>query len=200
MKAIDHDRGAMRRSALVAMGTAVAGLWTGRAMARGASAKASGEAKCGAADGFDGHQKLLAIEEIHTLRARRDYLLDKRDWQAYAALHAPDHVSVSVTAEPLVGGSALVGTVSRKLQDTTVIHHTHSPIIEFENPDLATGIWAMNFSTFWTRDGREHFSKVLGYYHERYARRDGKWLFIHRRVEVLHRETCCAELGGHPPD
>jgi hypothetical protein len=142
-----------RRAALIGIGAAIAGTWAGGAAAASSAA--------------DDRRRLADLEEIRTLRARRDYLLDTRDWKAYAALHAPDHVSVSVTTDPLVGGAALVGTVSKKLEGRTNIHHSYSPIIDFETPDLATGIWAMNYQTFWKDGGRQHSTKTLGYYHER---------------------------------
>ena len=44
-------------------------------------------------DALTGLDKLLALEEIALLKARRDRAADTKDWALYEALHAPDHVS-----------------------------------------------------------------------------------------------------------
>ena len=44
-------------------------------------------------DGMSDLEWLVALEEIRQLKARRDRYLDAHDWDAYEALHAPDHVS-----------------------------------------------------------------------------------------------------------
>ena len=48
---------------------------------------------------------LVALEEIRQLKARRDRYVDAHDWDAYQALHAPDHISyhaaVPGQAEPV---------------------------------------------------------------------------------------------------
>ena len=40
-----------------------------------------------------GIEKLMALEEIKQLKARRDRAADSKDWALYESLHAPDHVS-----------------------------------------------------------------------------------------------------------
>ena len=44
-------------------------------------------------EGFSDLDRLIALADIKQLKARRDHALDLKDWETYAALHAPDHVS-----------------------------------------------------------------------------------------------------------
>ena len=37
--------------------------------------------------------RVIALEEIKLLKARRDHAVDTNDWELYLSLHAPDHVS-----------------------------------------------------------------------------------------------------------
>jgi hypothetical protein len=131
----------------------------------------------------------MSLEAIRALRARRDYLLDNRDWEPYAALHADEHVSVSMGPEQVVGGKGVVDQIKKTLEDCTIMHHSHSPIIEFQDDDNATGIWSLYCNTFTKRNDFEERRESWGYYHERYVRRDGVWLFTYRRVEFTHTES-----------
>ena len=86
---------------------------------------------------MEGLEKLLAIEEIKTLEAKRGRLLDTQDWDAFAALHIPDISSQSAGAEPLTGIAAMVDWLRTELEGAVTIHHVHSPEIEFSSPHRA---------------------------------------------------------------
>ena len=130
-------------------------------------------------------ERLIALEEIRTLKARRVFALDTKDWDTFASLHADDHVSASLKSGVTTSGRALANAVSTLLDGMTTCHHVHSPIITFEGTELASGIWAMEDALSWEEDGESHWLRGYGHYHERYAKRNGVWLFIYRRLERL---------------
>lgn len=134
-------------------------------------------------------ERLTAIEAIRDLKARRDKAVDLKEWDELAAMHADDHVSDSAAATPLVGGRALVESLAVTLRGVTTVHHSHSPIIEFDSPTEATGVWAMEDKLFWHQGEEKHWLRGSGFYYERYSLRDGRWLFTYRRLERLHVET-----------
>lgn len=134
-------------------------------------------------------ERLVAIEAIHTLKARRDHAVDRKDWKLYAALHTDDHVADSVGAEPLVGGRLVADRLAVALAGVTTIHHSHTPVIAFDGPDRATGVWAMTDNLYWHRDGAAQWLRGFGFYHEHYRKVQGEWLFCYRRLERTHVEA-----------
>jgi hypothetical protein len=131
-------------------------------------------------------ERLIEKDAIRDLKARRDYLVDMKDWPAYAALHAPEHRSESLSSGPAEGGPAVVAQLAKNLSGIVTVHHSHSPIIEFQDSENATGIWALEDHLLWRENGVLHTLWGAGFYHERYVKRDGKWLFTYRRLDRLH--------------
>lgn len=142
-----------------------------------------------------------AIEEIKAVFARRLYVMDTKQWDAYGPCHTEDVVSESWAAggdEAQVRGRA---ALTAKIRDTldgrvpvTSVHHGHTPLIGFTGPDpttgepTAAGVWAMEDRLWWTVDGRERHLHGWGFYHERYRRVDGRWLISYRRLERIRVE------------
>lgn len=63
-------------------------------------------------------ERLLAIEAMKDLQARRCHAVDTSDWAAYEALYAPDHVSNNDgESQPYIGGKANAEHI-RKTHDT----------------------------------------------------------------------------------
>jgi hypothetical protein len=131
-------------------------------------------------------ERLIEIEAIRDLKARRDYLVDMKDWPAYAALHAPEHRSESLSSGPGAGGQAVTDQLAKNLDGIVTVHHSHSPIIEFQDAENATGIWALEDHLLWRENGELQTLWGAGFYFERYVKRDGKWLFTYRRLDRLH--------------
>jgi hypothetical protein len=142
---------------------------------------------------MDGLERLLAIEEIKTLEARRGRLLDTQDWEAFAALHIPDIVSQAAGPEPLVGVAAMVAWLRAELAGSVSVHHVHSPEIEFASPAHARAIWAMEAMTMFRRPDRPAWRHAFGFYHVDYEHRQGRWMIGARRQERLRVDT-----GGGP--
>ncbi|MET0269993.1 MAG: nuclear transport factor 2 family protein [Sphingomonas sp.] len=134
--------------------------------------------------------RLIAIQAIHDLKARRDHAVDGKDWDTYAALHTDDYVAVSIADRPIVGGRAAADALAVHLANVVTVHHSHTPVIAFADPDHATGVWAMEDNLFWRRGGERQWLRGFGFYHEAYVRgADGQWRFSYRRLERTHAET-----------
>ena len=133
-----------------------------------------------------GLEKLLALEEIQLLKARRDRAADTKDWALYEALHAPDHHSYNDDYGHWTTAAEMVANVRRSMEHLTTEHHSHTPEITFDSANMASGIWAMKGLSLWQQNGTEHWFIAFGHYFETYAKRNGTWLFTSRRVKYYH--------------
>ena len=68
----------------------------------------------------------------------------------------------------------------------TTMHHSHTPEIDFESAERASGSWAMTGLSVWRQGDEEHWFRAFGHYSETYEKRDGRWLFTSRRVQYTH--------------
>jgi hypothetical protein len=135
-------------------------------------------------------EQLFALHAIYRLKARRDHAVDQKDWATYAALHTDDYVAVSIADQPIIGGQAAAQALAVRLANVTTVHHSHSPVIDFQSPDRATGVWAMEDNLFWKRNGEKQWVRGFGFYRETYARgADAEWRFSYRQLERTHAET-----------
>ena len=135
----------------------------------------------GRAEGMSEIEWLVALEEIRLLKARRDRYADAHDWEAYEALHAPDHVSHNDGLEPWLSSKEMIENVSRMMNDMISVHHSYDPEIIFDSPTKARGIWAMSAASI-SKDGDQvTWTHVYGYNNETYEKRDGRWMFTTRR-------------------
>jgi hypothetical protein len=133
-------------------------------------------------------ERLLAVDEIARLVARRCRSLDAQDWETYAACHTPDVVSYAISSEsgaeePTRGIDAVLAFLREQLAGRTTVHHVHSPEIELTSSVAATGTWAMEDRLWWEHDGTSYWLHGFGHYRETYAKRDGRWLVASRRLE-----------------
>ncbi len=131
-------------------------------------------------------EQLLALEEIKTLKARRDRACDTKDWELYRSLHADDHVSHNEGFERWESADVMIENVSRLLDETKIsVHHSHTPDITFESSVKARGIWGMEDMIF-DAETKELLIHGFGFYHETYENRDGTWLFTSRQLKRVH--------------
>ena len=129
---------------------------------------------------------LLAIEEIKQLKARRDHAVDTKDWATYQSLHLPEATSHAEGLEPWGSATEMTAAVSSRLEGITTSHHSHTPLIALTANDEATGMWSMEDNLFWKQGEEDHWYRGFGFYHEVYAKRDGRWLFKSRRLVRTH--------------
>ena len=144
----------------------------------------------GGSDGMTDLERLIEFQAICDVKSRRDHAVDRKDWETYASLHTDDYVAMSIGAEPIVGGKAAAEALAVQLENVTTAHHCHTPVIEFQDRDHATGVWAMEDNLFWLRDGEKQWLRGFGFYFEKYVRgEDGQWRFSYRKLERTHAET-----------
>jgi hypothetical protein len=140
--------------------------------------------------GLSDIERLIELQAIFDLKGRRDHAVDQKDWDLYAELHTDDYVAMSIGAEPIVGGRAAADALKIQLANVTTVHHCHTPVIEFQDRDNATGVWAMEDNLFWYRGGEKQWLRGFGFYRETYVKgADGKWRFRYRKLERTHAET-----------
>lgn len=139
---------------------------------------------------MNGIERLVALEAIRELKARRDQAVDRKDWAAYAAMHSDHFVGAAIPGMQGKGGQAAAAALEVQMANVTTVHHSHSPVIEFQDESHATGVWAMEDNLFWYRHGEKQWLRGFGFYHESYVKEaDGQWRFTHRRLERTHAET-----------
>ncbi len=124
---------------------------------------------------------LVALEQIKMLKARRDRYVDAHDWDAYQALHAPDHVSHNDNYPAWTSSAEMIESVKGIMENMITVHHSYDPEIVFDTPVSARGIWAMVGATVADDGADKAWSILFGYYHETYEKRNGTWLFTSRR-------------------
>ena len=132
-------------------------------------------------------ERLIAMEKIKSLVARRVRALDARDWDTYGSCHAPEHRSDFFKGA--VDREAMMAALRAEAEGVSSIHHVHSPDITFLSPTEATGSWAMEDRRYWQQGDDEHWLHGWGYYHETYRRQGDDWLITSRelaRTRVEH--------------
>lgn len=139
-------------------------------------------------DQFSDLERLTAIEEIKLLKARRDRAADTHDWELYESLHAPDHKSYGQDYGEWTSAAQMIANVKRSMKGLLTLHHSHTPLITFESPERAKGVWAMKGMSFWQQNGEPHWFLAFGHYFEDYEKRDGVWKFTSRRLKYYHTE------------
>lgn len=141
-------------------------------------------------------ERLVAIEEIKQLKSRRDRAVDTRDWAALEALHAPDHQSHAEGLPPWTSAAEMIRNVRASLEGVVSVHQCHTPDITFETPARAHGVWAMEDYLCWMQGDEKHWLRGYGFYDETYEKRDGRWVYVWRR---LRRLTVDRSPGGVLP-
>lgn len=138
----------------------------------------------------DTMRRLADIQAIATTKARYFYFLDTKQWDRLATVFTAD-VDFDSAREgeySFAGRDGFIDYVRTHLSDATTIHHGHMPIIDFDGPDEARGIWAMTDDVQIPARATRFIGH--GHYHERYRREDGEWLIsawklTRLRVDVL---------------
>jgi hypothetical protein len=137
---------------------------------------------------MDDLQKVLALQEIQQVKARRCRCVDLKDWAGYIDCHTPDAVSYALSS-PTVGAEAMARQLEAQIGGKTTVHHVHSPEIEFTSDTTAKGIWAMEDMLWWEENGQKYWTHGYGHYYETYENRDGRWLISSRKLERIRVDT-----------
>jgi hypothetical protein len=136
-------------------------------------------------------ERLLATLEIQQLVHRYAVYVDARDLDRLVELFVPD---VRVGREKS-GREALRADFERQLRTTGVSFlMVGSHVVDFADDDHASGVVYTRAES--QEGGRESARWIvqLIQYHDRYAKREGRWLFERRR----HLLVWGADLGQNP--
>jgi SnoaL-like domain len=141
----------------------------------------------------DSLKKLEAIEQIKNLKGRYLYCLDTKDWDGYGQVFTQDCVmdmssevppGMDPTAMVLKGREQISQTISYAVANSVTVHHAHTPIINLEDDETATGIWGLEDNVFYADGSNMH---GFGHYHERYRKTEGRWEIAAIKVTRLMR-------------
>jgi len=143
--------------------------------------------------------RLLAIEEIHQLKARYMRCMDTKDWVCWEGVFAPDFYFKAGSlewhsAKQMVQSTHLTGLFDR----VKTVSHAYTPEIEILSPTTAKGTWAVDFLHYWPRGtgtvkGGEiaapgTWNHTDAYYHDTYVKIGGKWFIQSEEIHSI-RET-----------
>lgn len=128
---------------------------------------------------MDTAEKLLAIEEIHQLKARYFRFVDTKQWDALRDIFTADATfdgdgsGMGVLADR----DEFVRNASTSLTDCVSVHHGHCPEITITSETTASGIWPMEDMLRWDESSASPIRSVhgMGHYHETYEKVAGEW-------------------------
>ena len=143
-------------------------------------------------------ERLIALEEIRTLKARYFRCIDTRDWEGFAACFAPDAV-MDVSGEPerlrkdergvYRGAEAIGAWGERAAAGIQTRHHILMPEIDVTSPSEASGIWAIEDRFWWPEGAGPHRTlHGWGYEYETYRKLAGSWKIQSSRFQRLRTE------------
>lgn len=152
-------------------------------------------------------EKLLALEEIRTLKHRWWRAIDHKDEQLFRSVLADDFVGdfrgalrdshgsddgydTEATSGILEGGDLVAKAVidTAKASFAKSSHQGSVPDIEFTGENTATGIWPMVDHVVCTPDQPNSEITGYGFYHETYERIDGAWKVKTSRLERVRMD------------
>lgn len=146
---------------------------------------------------MDAVEKLLALEDLKSLKARYFRCVDTKDWNGFEAVFAPDaqfDISDDVPGCIITGAAKIRETASVPLTGCVSVHHGHCPEITLTSDNTATGIWPMEDMLRWEDGSAAPIRGLHGYghYHETYERIGGRWVIktlkLKRlRVDIEHK-------------
>ena len=136
-------------------------------------------------------ERLLAIVEIQQLAHRYAVYVDARDLDRLVALFVPD---VRVGREKS-GHAALRADFDRQLRATGVSFlQVGNHVVDFTDDAHASGVVYCRGEIQEGGRSSARWIVQLIQYHDSYARRDGRWLFVRRKHLLVYG----AELGQSP--
>jgi hypothetical protein len=151
----------------------------------------------------DFNQRLQVLEDIEAIRKLKAMYCvacdDDHNPDKLGPLFAEDAVWEASTMGRAEGRPAiqkLLGDLGRSGIIRNSAHHAINPIIDVEG-DKATGHWRLiMLYTGVYPNGDLHFSRIIGWYREEYARSNGLWQFKHLYCQV--EEAAPYQLAPQP--
>jgi ketosteroid isomerase-like protein len=132
--------------------------------------------------------RLLAIEDIKQLMARRTRCVDEKDWVGLRACFAEDAISYSVHKDGVHGAAEIVERIRQALAHRTTVHQLHMPEITINSDQSAEGIWPLHDDLTWEVEGKRMWQRGYGHYRQTYSKVDGCWLIKTHRLSYIKLE------------
>jgi hypothetical protein len=118
------------------------------------------------------------LEAVKVVMARYFRFMDTKQWSDLRGtftddmtMHAPDDVADAPVVE---GGDRVARVIERVLGPAVSVHRGYMPEVEFEGPDAAHAIWAMQDVVEYPDSPERNFSGS-GHYHATYLRTSDGW-------------------------
>lgn len=150
--------------------------------------------------------RLVAVEEIKTLRARYWRFVDTKAWTAFRELFAPEATFSDHSADfHCHGADDIAGRISEVLEPVFTAHHGHQHEILVQDAEHATAIWAMDDYLIFP-PGAVHPTSPMptevvrgwGHYYDRYVKLDGQWRFAQVDLYRLRLEVAGSSRTPYP--
>ena len=132
---------------------------------------------------------LLEIEAIKRLKYKYMRCVDMKRWDELATVFVPEATcAYSAGRYRYEGRDAIIAWLKKGMDRDGFhsSHRVHHPEITLTGPDTATGIWALEDVVIDT----DHDIQISGsaFYHDRYRKCDGAWLFEHTGYERVFEQ------------
>ena len=141
-------------------------------------------------------ERLAAIEEISSLKARYFLAVDMQDWDLMRRKVFIEETSFQFSEfreEPFYGQETVLNMFADALVGKVTVHHGHMPVIELSSDTTAKGLWAMEDRIYQDGPGALLESRPVlhgfGHYHETYVKRPEGWRIETIRLTRLRLET-----------
>lgn len=134
-------------------------------------------------------EDLIRIREVEDLKYRYLRCVDLKLWDELAGLLTEDvEASYGGGAYTLQGRDRVVGFLRRVMGSTSILtsHKCHHPEIDFPEPDLAHGVWALDDVVI-----QQEFGVTIrgaAFYDDLYRRIDGRWLIARTGYRRVYEE------------
>ena len=156
---------------------------------------------------MDDIARLLAIEDIKTVKARYFRGVDEKDEALLRQVFTDDveldyrgattdpatgiDIAGDVTGDIQRGGDHCAQAIAKAMIGVVSVHHASVPEIEIRDEDNARAVWPMVDRLRFGEDSPVREMTGYGHYHETYVRQDGTWrirtLRLTRlRLDILH--------------
>lgn len=151
---------------------------------------------------MDRIERLEAIEEIRSLKARYFRLMDMKLWDELRDVFCADLKVVTPEGKIYVeGGDAYAAALRNSLEHAVSCHQGLTGEVDVIDAENARAVWAMQDVIEW-----EDCHPVMGWksivgrghYHETYRRDDGAWRIATLTLTRLRLDTVMAEQEDAP--
>lgn len=137
-------------------------------------------------------EKLGALEDIRSLKARYCRYIDTKQWDRLRGLFSTGARFEGFGSAPDgANADAFVRGVSTRLREAVSVHHCHTPEIVFFSDSRARAVWAMQDHLEWPqpiqlKEAPEARGFVgFGHYEEEYVLENGAWKMQFMRLTRL---------------